>query len=559
MTSVSEQESVIDFIHERAVKYADHPALSIKENDKYREITYRDLSQRAVSLASYLIESGIQQGDRIAILSESKPEWGISFFSCVRSGAIVVPLDIKLTETELVSILSDCLPTTVFCDSKHTEIIDRVAEKVKSIKNIYNVDVGVTDEKHPNIESLKPKQIVEGRARALDETALIVYTSGTTGSPKGVMTTFGNIIFEVSAIEESFHISSEDRFLSILPPNHLLELTAGMLGVLNQGGTVVFCHTLFPQEIVKAMKEKQITGMVGVPLFFRSLKGAIEREVKKKGDEALQAFRMGLEKADAVPLEQRAKMFQSITDQFGGKLRVFICGGAPLDIEVALFFQRLGIPVCQGYGLTETSPVITGNTPNFNRVGTVGPALPGVEVRIDNANGDEILTRGPHVMKGYYKRDDLTKEVIDAEGWFHTGDVGHLDDEACLLITGRIKNLIVLGGGKKVFPEEVETALAACPAVKELCVVPRKSADGFKEGTEEVAVVVVPSDAVIEETKDNPDSLRQVVKKHLDTLAAELAPYKRPSFVYIYDGELPKTATRKVKRNLVVEWLQQQK
>jgi long-chain acyl-CoA synthetase len=223
--------------------------------------------------------------------------------------------------------------------------------------------------------------------------------------------------------------------------------------------------------------------------------------------------------------------------------------------------MRLGIPLLQGYGLTETSPVITGNSLKDNRIGSVGQALPGVEMRIDARDEEtegEVLSRGPHIMKGYYKRDDLTKEVIDEQGWFHTGDIGRIDEDGFLYITGRIKNLIVLGGGKKVFPEEVEATLANTPLFKEIVVCPKKSSDGFKEGTEEVCAVVVPADALAAEHKGQAEAIRQAVKKEIERLGQDLAPYKRPSRIYIYDGEMPKTATRKVKRPLVVEWLNTQ-
>jgi long-chain acyl-CoA synthetase len=538
-------QNVLDFMHAKSEKFADRVAMSIKDGSTWRELTYGQLSERAIKLASYLIESGVQHGDRIALLSESKPEWGVSFFGCVRSGAVIVPLDVKLTETELVSILSDCAPNTVLADAKHLPLIDAVRKKVTSIQRVFCVDAE-GDAEHPSINSLEPKSLSDGRERTLDEVALIVYTSGTTGNPKGVQTTFGNIIFQVNSFEDMVELTADDNFLSVLPLNHLLELTGGFLGILTNGGTVCFSHSLFPQEIIKSMQEMKISGMVAVPLFFKSLKNAIERDLRKKG----------------IPPEGIKAAAPAIKQQFGGHLRVFISGGAPLDVEVAEFFQQLGVPVLQGYGLTETSPVISGNAIKANRVGSVGKALPGVEVKIDKkAEGDtegEVLTRGPHVMRGYYKRQDLTDEVIDKEGWFHTGDIGRLDDDGFLYITGRIKNLIVLGGGKKVFPEEVETALASSNVIKECCVLSHKSSGGIKEGTEEVCVVVVPTDALLAEHKNDPEAVKQAIKKDIENLGEHLASYKRPTRIYLYEGELPKTPTRKIKRPLVSEWLHAQ-
>lgn len=554
------QHGVLHELHERVEKFGTRDALRIKEGSEWKALTYKELSEKVRKLSSYLIEQGLKSGDRIAILCESRPEWAVAFFGAVRAGATIVPLDIKLTETELTSILSDCNPSLLFSDTKHLELAKKLPQKVTSIKNIYVVEDGKGDKDTPSIDQLEPKTIETGINRELDEVALIVYTSGTTGSPKGVMTSYGNLMFQTSRFQKMVDLGEEDRFLSILPLNHLLELTGGFLGLLNLGATVIFCHSLFPQEIMRNLKEQKITGMVAVPLFFKSLKGGIEREIRKKGEDAVKMFEGGLAKAQSLSIEDRRKMFAPILEELGGSLRVLISGGAPLEVEVANFFESLGIRMLQGYGLTETSPVISGNTIHKNRLGSVGPALDGVEVKIDKKNSEdtegEILTRGPHIMMGYHHREDLTKEIIDEEGWLHTGDLGHLDEDGFLFITGRIKNMIVLGGGKKIFPEEVEAAFGDAKTVKELCVLGKKSKEGgLKGGTEEVCVVAVPADSLIHDHKDDPQAVKAAIKKELDELAQHLAVYKRPTSTYINYEELPKTATRKVKRQLVLEWL----
>lgn len=554
-----EHESILSVMHERVEKFGAREALRVKEGNEIRALTYSQLSQRAVQLCSYLIESGFKHGERAAILSEAKPEWAIAFFASIRAGATIVPLDIKLTETELKSILSDCNPTVLFTDSKHLELALKLPEFVSSIKHVYVVDDGKGTDKNQSIDQLKPKETLKGIERSNDEVAVLVYTSGTTGSPKGVMTTFSNLLFQTSRFQEMVDLSENDRFLSILPLNHLLELTGGFLGILNLGGTICFCHSLFPQEIIRTMKEERITGMVAVPLFYKSLRSGIEREVKRKGEEALAAFKAALAKAASQALEVRRQMFGPVLAELGGSLRVLISGGAPLEVEVGEFFQSLGVPVLEGYGLTETSPVIAANSLTASKLGSVGRALRGLELKIKKKSPEdsegEIVTRGPHVMKGYYKRDDLTKDTIDAEGWLHTGDIGHLDEDGFLFITGRIKNMIVLGGGKKIFPEEVEAAFGPASTVKEVCVLGKKSKEGFKEGQEEVYVVAVPADSLVHEYKDDKAAIHAAIKKELDTLAENLASYKRPTRLAISYGDLPKTATRKVKRLAVLDWL----
>jgi long-chain acyl-CoA synthetase len=558
------QSRVFSLIRDRVEKFATSDALKIKEGTETRSVTFSELSARTAKLSSYLLNAGeIKPGDKIAILSESCPEWAVTFFAAVRSGATIVPLDIKLTEHELTSILSDCRPVMLFSDSKHAELASKLPQKIDSIKHVYFLDAGKGDQPLKTIDELVPVQTVKAIERSTDEVALIVYTSGTTGNPKGVMTTFGNLLFQVSRFEALVGLGGHDNFLSILPLNHLFELTGGFLGVLNAGGTVVFCHSLFPQEIIRTMREEKITGMIAVPLFFKSLKGGIEREIKKRGEGELERFHAGLEKAAALPLEQRRKLFAPVLESLGGQLRVLVSGGAPLDPEVAVFFENLGIPMIQGYGLTETSPVISANSLDANRIGSVGRAIPGVEVKLEKKTATdtegEIITKGPHIMKGYYRREDLTNEVIDSDGWFHTGDIGHIDDDGFIFITGRIKNMIVLGGGKKIFPEEVETCLAQCADFKETCVIgytPKKG--GFKEGTEDVFAVVVPSDALAEKYKDDAAALAKAVQTEVNQWSEQLASYKRPAKIVVRLQEFEKTATRKIKRNLVKSWLEDQ-
>lgn len=549
--------SVLTFLREKAEKFANQTCVSIKEGERWRSYTYGQLRQYSQGLSSYLMDRGIKKGDRIGLLSQSCPEWAVCFFAAIRAGATLVPLDVKLTEAELVSILSDCQPVLLFVDRKHGDLAYELKKKLSFLQTIMFVDTA-SDEEARAVEATFSHEVVAGVERDFSETALIVYTSGTTGNPKGVMISFGSLIFEVNSFEAFVDLSEKDKFLSILPPNHLFELTGGFLGILAQGGSISYCHSIYPQEILKAFREQGITGMMAVPLFLKALKNGLERDIKKQGEEVATRFKQGLEAAGHLPLAERRGLFADLHSQLGGKLRVFVSGGAPLEADVAEFFELLGIAVLQGYGLTETSPVITVNSLNANKLGSVGKPLDDVELKVDKRNGveteGEILTRGPHIMQGYYKRPDLTREVIDEAGWLHTGDMGHIDDQGFLYITGRLKNMIVLGGGKKIFPEEVEAALETAQAIKEIVVLGRKIESGFKGGTEEVIAVVVPADHLVTSHQDAA-AIAKVIKEELNTLAQNLAPYKRPTRIVIHNEELPKTATRKVKRPLVSDWL----
>lgn len=555
--------SVLTLLESKSDRFAARTALCIKQGHKWMSLSYGELSRRARRFAAYLIESGLVQGDRLAILSESRPEWGIAFFAGVRAGAVVVPLDVKLSEAELTTILTDCAPR-VLCVSEHyKEVAQTLVSRIPSIQLISVLEEGCGEEGMPSIDQLSPHDMLPSRERELDEPALIIYTSGTTGSPKGVMTTFGNLIFQVKNFEQLVEMGADDRFLSILPLNHLLELTGGFLGVLHTGGTICYSSSLYPQDIARYMRERQVTAMIGVPLFYKALKNSIEREAKHVSPWKRLSYQGAMRLAPLIPWKTARRIFFfPIHRQFGNRLRAFVSGGAPLEGEVARFFDRMGLPVLQGYGLTETSPVISVNTLRANRLGSVGKPLPGIEVKIDvKETGQvegEILTRGPHVMKGYYKRPDLTHEVMDQDGWFHTGDLGRMDQDGFLYVTGRIKNLIVLGGGKKVHPEEVEAVLSRSAAVKEVCVVGRISRDGARAGTEEVCAVVVPSDALLRRHTGRMDLIEQAIQEEFEWLNKDLALYKRPSRVFVRSEDLPKTATRKIKRPLVVQWLTDQ-
>lgn len=544
-------DNMLALMQLRADANASVKALSIKNKEGWSELSYIEISRLAKNFGNYLIDKGIQRGDRIAILSESRPEWAVALFASIQSGAITVPLDVKLTIPELTSILSDCLPR-VLCVSMH--YLDKAKEIkliVPSIEEIYII-YEVKNQEYPSIYEIKGPEGDIARDRSLDEVAYIVYTSGTTGNPKGVMITFGNIIAQLKDFQSVFKIDSSDSLVSILPLNHLLELNVGLVGMLNMGARVAYSSSLTPKEISKIMKERQVTYMLVVPLFVKMLKNSVEKEIKKSGASAQKAFDFMYKIAKYMPISVRRLMFKKVIAGFGGKMKGFVCGGAPLEVEVGEFFERLGMPIYQGYGLTETSPTITTNTPKFNKIGSVGKTLPSVTLKLSEQG--EILAYGPNIMKGYYNKPEMTAEVIDEQGWFHTGDIGEIDKDGYLYITGRIKNMIVLGGGKKIFPEEVEGVIERSELVKEVCVMSVKIQVGNKEGTEEVCAVIVPADEVIKKYPDKME-LEKAITDEINTISKTgLAPYKCPTVIAVHEDEFPKTSTRKVKRKDVQEW-----
>ena len=543
----------LDLMQEKGDIYGQVKALSLKTKSGYEELSYIELSRRAKKFANYLIETvGVQRNDRIAIISESRPEFAIGMFASIQTGAITVPLDIKLTVSEHTNILNDCNPKILLCSSHYLQHSLELKNTVPSIEHIFVLD----DEPHefsdiPSVSSLNADIEKDlGRPRSLDETALIVYTSGTTGNPKGVMISFGNIYSQLRDFESMFKLTNDHTLLSILPLNHLLELDCGFFGMLYMGAKIVYIKSLNPKELTTVMKEKQITNMIVVPLVAKMLKNSIDKQIKKQPELAQKVFKLLYAAAKFFPRSIRRIMFKSIIDALGGKFECFISGGAPLEDSIAEFFERIGIPVFQGYGLTETSPTISTNRYGNNKIGTVGQPLPSVKVKI--AENGEILASGPNVMQGYYNKPEMTAEVIDEDGWFHTGDIGEIDKQGFIKITGRIKNMIVLGGGKKIFPEEVEAVLEASPLIKEVCVMSLTIKSGNKAGTEEVGAIITPSDDLLNKTDEE---IQNILEQEVKKLSSEsLAAYKTPTVVVIHRDELPKTSTKKVKRNELKNW-----
>jgi long-chain acyl-CoA synthetase len=333
--------------------------------------------------------------------------------------------------------------------------------------------------------------------------------------------------------------------------NHLFEMTIGFSTFLHFGHTVYYTTSLKPKDITGIMREKHIQFMIVVPAFLKLLKAGIEKEINSSPKITQVMFKLLYHTAKFIPSYAIKKiLFKKIHDNIGGKFIGCISGGAPLDIDVGRFFERIGIKVYQGYGLSETSPVVSVNLNKRHELASVGHPLKHFEAKIDNATG-ELLLKGPSVMKGYHNQPEMTAEVIDSDGWLHTGDIARIDKDGHLYITGRIKNMIVLSGGKKVFPEEVEAVLEKSHYVSEVCVLGTSRNFGSKDGTEEVTAVIVPKEELYNTYSD--EDVDRMIKLDVKSLSMQLAQYKRPTNIILRKEALPKTTTRKVKRKDVRE------
>ncbi len=547
----SKQENILLLLENRTKVLDKKIALGISSSFGWNELSFQGLGSLSRRLACFLIDKGVDKGDRISILSESIPEWGAGLFASVLSGAITIPIDIKLTETEMKTILEAGQPKILLVSKHFFEMGLKLKEQVPSIEEIIVLNGGGSVTNYPCLYNLPEENPnYKWRHRGLNTTAFIIYTSGTTGVPKGVETSFKNVVSQIRALENCFDLGIEDKFLSILPMNHLFELTVGFLNFLCKGSSIYYSKSLKPKDIFHVMQEKQITFMIVVPAFLKLLKSSILSEINQQPKFLQNWFEIKYLFAKFLPSHRlRRLLFRDIHKKFGGKFKGFLSGGAPLDIEVAKFFERVGLVIYEGYGLSETSPVVALNCKGATRLGSVGKPIPGVSVKLDPKTS-ELLVKGDNVMKGYYKRPDLTVEVIDKDGWLHTGDVAKIDKDGFIYITGRIKNMIVLDGGKKVFPEDLEALFMKNPNFAEVCVFGAKLKGGQKDGTEDVFVAVVPTEEYRNRFSDEKE-LEKDVKKEIKTMSQQISSYKRPKNVLVAKEPFPRTATSKIKRKEV--------
>ena len=550
-------ESISQLILAKAQQFG--PKLAVcMYGEPAEQYTYGELDKASGRLAAEFRDMGIGPNDRIVILSESRPRWAIAFFATLRVGAVAVPLDARMTDTEL-SVVLEQVKSKLIVVSRQQEL--RVSEYLAHSDDgvfVMSIEAANASSEYSSVDVPHQNTTHPCVLRNENDAAVITFTSGTTGSSKGVVTTYGNLLHEIRSFRSVLKNDSRCTTVSILPLSHLFELTAGFLGVLYGGGRICFCESLMPTDIVAAMQEQKITCMVTVPLFLKLMASSIQKEIAILPLWQRRAFTLTRIISPHIPMLWRRRMFARIRERFGGALEYFICGGAPLESETRKFFDSIGLPVYQGYGLAEASPVIATNGPGANYPGSVGRPLPGVEVAIDERNGNEILTRGPHIMRGYLGDVVATEKMIDADGWLHTGDVGHISDDGYLFVSGRQKNIIVLGSGKKVQPEEVEDALFRHPLIQEGCVIGTIADRGLLAGSEEVCAIAVASKDAVMQFADRMAELRKEVRNVIEQQAKCLSPCKRPTRIVLRCEPLPRTSSRKVRRQNLREWISQE-
>jgi len=463
--------------------------MRVKRNGAWVDLSFADLLTQVQAFSIGLHELGVNAGDRLAILSENRPEWAITDYACLACRCADVPIYPTLPAHQIEYILRDSGAVAVCCSSTAQlgKILD-IRGNLPALKTIIVFDAGAASAGALTFDAVLAKgraamaRYPNWRADALtvkpDDLATLIYTSGTTGDPKGVMLTHGNITSDVVASLQVLDIGVTDECLSFLPLSHIFERMAGHYCMMQQGVIINYATSI--ESVPIEMGEIHPTVVISVPRLYEKiyarviesamagspLKQKIFLWAKRVGESWAELAIEGRPVPAALGLQYRlayALVFAKLAARVGGRLRLFASGGAPLSADIARFFYAAGLPIMEGYGLTETSPVITVNGFGRARLGSVGKTVPGVEVKI--APDGEILTRGPNVMKGYFNKPEATAEAIDAEGWFHTGDIGELDADGFLKITDRKKDIIVTAGGKNIAPQPIENTVKANPFV----------------------------------------------------------------------------------------------
>ena len=474
-----------DMLNKTKKLYGEKPAYKIKiENGKYEIFTHNEIREMIEALGTSLINLGLK-GKRIAVIGENRYEWEIAYLSIVCGTGIVVPLDKSLPENELKELIERSEIEAIFYSKKYEESIKKIRYSHKNkLKHLIAMDLnshseGIYSQKEL-IETGK-KLIDKGNREFInaeinaEEMSIMLFTSGTTSKSKVVALSHKNICSNLMDIGSIIDVTSEDVLLSILPIHHVFECTVGFLFSLYKGAQTVFCDGL--RHVVENLKEYNVTVMACVPAIYERIFMNIRKQIERQGK--LEEILENEEKYKNASMEQRKEVFKEIHNMIGGKVKLFISGAAALDPKIEEKYRLLGINIVQGYGLTETSPVVAIGTNKYYKTGSIGKTVPSVEAKIVNANDEgigELIVRGPSIMLGYFNNKKATNEAIKDE-WFYTGDLARIDEEGYIYICGRKKSVIVLKNGKNIFPEEMENLVNKIEGVEESFVFGKKQSE----------------------------------------------------------------------------------
>ena len=549
-----------DMLNQTGEVYGDRPAYIFKteEKGKFRIITHKEFRENINALGTTLIQMGLKD-KRIAVISENRYEWELSYLAVVAGVGVIVPLDKALPDNELESLILRSQVEAIIYSSKYDAIMNTLREKKNTnLKYFISMDLeentqGIYAEK-ALVEKGK-KLLADGNKTYIDakidaeKMGIMLFTSGTTAMSKAVMLSHKNLVTNVMDIIQRFDLTDEDRFLSFLPLHHVFECTVGFLYPISIGGSIAFCEGV--KHMAENIKEFEITAMISVPAVFDIIYRKVMKTIEKKGKLA------NLEKGKKVSqfllkmkIDLRKQLFKEVHESLGPKLKLVVTGGAALDPETEKGFNDLGFDVEQGYGLTETAPVIAAETPKCRRLGSIGKKFPSVEVKIDDPDEEgigELMAKGPSIMLGYYENEEATKSALESDGWFHTGDLARIDKDGFIYISGRKKSVIVLNNGKNVFPEEIETLLNKVEGIKETFVFEKKEDDGDVK----VCVEIVYDKELIKELYhiEGEEKIKEFLWDKVKEVNKLMPKYKYVREMFITEEPLIKTTTLKIKRH----------
>ncbi len=550
-------KDLLDLFDTSVKRFPTRIAMKIERNGRKEQYTFADVKELTFRAAGFLAEKGIKHNDRVILFSNNMPEWGISYFAILKTGATAIPIDPASSIDEIIAFAKAGEASAIMISPKLADENTDLAERLKAAN--LNLNVFTFDEvfeMQSEIEEAKriallPPKILSGSVASL------IFTSGTTGTPKAVMLSHKNFVNMISMLSSVLDMDITDGVLSVLPMHHTFEFSAGFLTPFSNGTQITYLNELSGEELARAIENNHVTGMVGVPALWEMLHRRIKTRMRERGDWfadlADNVIEFNAWVRDNTPFNLGPIIFFPIHQGMGGRMRYLISGGSALSEKVQKDLHGLGFTVLEGYGLTESSPVLTVTRPENKLIrGSVGKPLPGVEVKIESPDENgvgEVLARGQNVMLGYYNNDEATEAVLQ-DRWLKTGDLGRLDDDGNLYIVGRSKDVIIDSNGKNIYPDEIEDLYGKSAFIKELSVVGLPDEDGG----EKIASLIVPDyehDIALSRSDTN-----KKIEEHFREFSAGIPFFKRVKVLHITPFELPRTATRKVKRPEVVEMLQ---
>ena len=543
-----EWPTIKELFHINTMRYPDNTCWK-EYSPKEFSLTYKEAEEKVKEVSSWFLSLGVKKGDKIIVSGKNSVAWAVTYIAVQYAGCTVVPLDSSLHDEDFIKFARFSDSVVLVADN------DRMKKVAGSLPMLGYASLEENGT-YPSIMTLSAPYR-DGHVMTEDDVAAILFTSGTTGTPKGVMLTNKNIVSDIFISQANMNIYPTDVFYAILPIHHAYTMLAVFMEGLGSGASVVFGKKLVVSQMLKELKEAKVTMFLGVPMIFNKLYAGLLAGVRKKGVVVygLIRFLMGISGflKKAFGLKVGKKMFGFLLKNLSlENCRICICGGGPLPSSTFQGFNELGLDFVQGYGLTETSPITHLNPIYAFKVESVGKNVALTEAKIVDADSEGngvIYIKGPQVMKGYYKNQEATDEILDKDGWINTGDVGHIDSEGYLYLTGRAKSIIVTDGGKNVFPEEIEDKFQLYDDIEQICIIGYVKDKALK--AEGIRAIIYPSKNVRETMKD--DEIQKKMEGIISDVNKNLQAYKKISMVTVAKEPLEMTSTKKIKRFVVAK------